>query len=84
MRLITSASLLFKPLLALFAGLAVANAATAANVETISGADAGTQAKAIKYGINWVNSLSNAEELAKRSHKPIFWMHMLGNIDGYT
>lgn len=83
MRRFTPTSLL-KPLLALFAALAVASAATAAPMETISGADAGTQAKAIKYGINWVNSLSNAEALAKRSHKPIFWLHILGNIDGYT
>ena len=46
--------------------------------------EAASQAKSIKYSINWINSLPEAQERARREHKPIFWLHILGNIDGFA
>ena len=46
--------------------------------------EAASQAKTVKYSINWVNSLPKAQEQARREHKPIFWLHILGNIDGFA
>ena len=46
--------------------------------------EAASQAKSVKYSINWINSLPDAQAQARREHKPIFWMHMLGNIDGFA
>lgn len=34
--------------------------------------------------IQWQTSLAAAQEAARRNHKPIFWVHMLGNVDGFT
>jgi len=34
--------------------------------------------------IQWYTGLPQAEEEAKREHKLVFWMHMLGNISGAT
>jgi hypothetical protein len=46
--------------------------------------EAETQAKLAKYSINWINSLPEAQQKAKQEHKPILWLHVLGNIDGFT
>jgi hypothetical protein len=46
--------------------------------------EAAAKAKQVKYDINWMTSLDKAKEQAKATHKPIFWMHMLGNIDGFA
>ena len=32
--------------------------------------------------INWETSLDEAKSLAQKQHKPIFWIHLLGDIDG--
>ncbi|PWU02846.1 MAG: hypothetical protein C5B53_01175 [Candidatus Melainabacteria bacterium] len=34
--------------------------------------------------INWYKSLDKAEEAAQQQGKLIFWVHMLGKIDGAT
>ena len=34
--------------------------------------------------IDWETSLPAAQARAKQLNKPIFWVHMLGNVDGYT
>jgi hypothetical protein len=34
--------------------------------------------------ITWYTSLSAAEEAARSQNKLIFWVHMLGNLDGKT
>ncbi|MBK9141760.1 MAG: hypothetical protein IPM23_04640 [Candidatus Melainabacteria bacterium] len=39
-----------------------------------------TTARAIK----WETSLPEAQAQAERNRKPILWVHMLGNIDGFT
>ncbi|MDA0839503.1 MAG: hypothetical protein O3B01_26795 [Planctomycetota bacterium] len=34
--------------------------------------------------IHWERSLSEALDLAKREGKMVFWMHMLGDLEGMT
>lgn len=34
--------------------------------------------------IHWETSLDKAKAKSAASGKPILWVHMLGNIDGYT
>ncbi len=34
--------------------------------------------------ISWNTSLANAEQIAQKQGKPIFWVHMLGPINGMT
>jgi hypothetical protein len=34
--------------------------------------------------IAWHRSLDEAKEAARKSGKPIFWMHMLGDLSGMT
>jgi hypothetical protein len=46
--------------------------------------EAETQAKLAKYSIRWINSLPEAQQKAHLEHKPILWLHVLGNIDGFT
>jgi hypothetical protein len=52
--------------------------------DVIPAQEAETQAKLAKYSINWINSLPDAEKKARLEHKPILWLHVLGNIDGFT
>ena len=32
--------------------------------------------------IDWQTSLDEAKSLAQKQHKPIFWIHVLGDLDG--
>ena len=32
--------------------------------------------------IDWQTSLDEAKSLARKQHKPIFWIHVLGDLDG--
>ena len=32
--------------------------------------------------IDWLTSLDEAKSLAQKQHKPIFWIHVLGDLDG--
>ncbi|HEY9681332.1 MAG TPA: hypothetical protein V6C86_07120 [Oculatellaceae cyanobacterium] len=52
--------------------------------EVFSPAQAETNAKIAKYSINWCNDLSKAKTLAHQQNKPILWIHLLGNMDGFT
>jgi hypothetical protein len=52
--------------------------------EVFSSAQSETYAKIAKYSIHWCNDLSKAEQLAHQQNKPILWIHILGNMDGYT
>ncbi|HEY9757100.1 MAG TPA: hypothetical protein V6C97_18180 [Oculatellaceae cyanobacterium] len=52
--------------------------------EVFSPAQAETNAKIAKYSINWCNDLSKAKKLAHEQNKPILWIHILGNMDGFT
>lgn len=57
-------------------------AAKAANV--LSGEVCQDKVHQLTSDITWYKSLSKAEEDAKRESKLIFWVHMLGKIDGAT
>jgi len=35
-------------------------------------------------GIKWYSNLQEAEDTARQQNKLVFWMHMLGKIDGAT
>ncbi len=50
----------------------------------LPGSVAQTQSKLVCSKINWLTSLDAAKEQAKKEHKLIVWIHMLGNIDGFT
>jgi hypothetical protein len=50
----------------------------------LPGSAAQTQAKMVCSRINWLTSLEEAKQTAKKEHKLIVWIHMLGNIDGFT
>ncbi len=50
----------------------------------LPGSTAQTQSKMVCSKINWLTSLNAAKEQAKKEHKLIVWIHMLGNIDGFT
>ena len=32
--------------------------------------------------IDWLSSLDEAKALAQKQHRPIFWLHALGDLDG--
>jgi len=51
-------------------------------LETGSTADA--NATRLTSELHWYRSLSEAEADASREHKLVFWLHMLGNIEGKT
>ena len=46
--------------------------------------DAQRESTRTARSIKWETSLEEAKESAQKYNKPIFWVHMLGNIDGYT
>jgi hypothetical protein len=67
------------------ATIALLNQTTLASANgVIPAQEAETQAKLTKYSINWINSLPEAQQKARLEHKPILWLHVLGNIDGFT
>ena len=52
----------------------------AAEIAVLPGSTAQTQSKMVCRSINWLTTLEDA----KKEHKLIVWIHMLGNIDGFT
>jgi hypothetical protein len=56
----------------------------AAEVAVLPGNAAQTQSKMVCSRINWLTSLEEAKQKARRENKLIVWIHMLGNIDGFT
>ncbi len=50
----------------------------------ISSGEARTENAITATKINWETSLEKAKAKSAASGKPILWVHMLGNIDGYT
>lgn len=57
---------------------------SAVSAEVIQGDEARKQSSVTARSIKWETSLDAAEAKAKQNNKPIMWVHMLGNIDGYT
>lgn len=46
--------------------------------------DANKHAYVTNKGIQWYTSLEDAQAEARREGKLVFWLHMLGTIDGET
>ncbi len=46
--------------------------------------EAGREAHIVSRGINWHTSLEDAQAVARKEGKLVFWMHMLGSVDGDT
>ncbi|HEY9784735.1 MAG TPA: hypothetical protein V6D17_04970 [Candidatus Obscuribacterales bacterium] len=59
-------------------------AAGALETEHISSADARRASSSTARDIVWNTSFDKVKAEAARDHKPILWVHMLGNIDAYT
>lgn len=50
----------------------------------ISSNEARTENAITATKIEWETSLEKAKAKSSQSGKPILWIHMLGNIDGFT
>jgi predicted component of type VI protein secretion system len=50
----------------------------------LSGQVAEERVKDLTTQVQWYHNLGKAESAAKKDGKLIFWMHMLGEIDGCT
>ncbi len=50
----------------------------------VAGQDARLRTQKLTQTIEWNRSFDRAKMEAQRSNKPIFWVHMLGSIDGHT
>ena len=69
-------------ILALSMGVSPARAGDCDHVITSN--EARTENAITASKIHWETSLDKAKAQAAASGKPILWVHMLGNIDGYT
>jgi len=49
-----------------------------------NGPDVKKDVAVLTTAISWKTSLADAKEIARRDHKMIFWMHMLGDLNGAT
>lgn len=58
--------------------------ALAAEIAVLPGSAAQTQSKMVCSRIKWHTSLEEAKQKARSENKLIVWIHMLGNIDGFT
>jgi hypothetical protein len=52
--------------------------------QVINSCEARTENAITASKIKWETSLEKAKAQSAASGKPILWVHMLGNIDGYT
>lgn len=50
----------------------------------VSGDEAFQRVTALTTQIPWYTSLEHAQSVAQKEQKPIFWLHMLGPLNGKT
>jgi hypothetical protein len=53
-------------------------------VNVVPAEEARREAHVVNKGITWHTSLAEAQSEARKQGKLVFWMHMLGTIDGAT
>jgi hypothetical protein len=53
-------------------------------VTVVTSDQASKSAFVVNKGINWYNQLDGAKQAARQQRKLVFWVHMLGSIDGAT
>lgn len=58
--------------------------AFAEHMTVVPSDEASKNAFLINKGVKWHNSLETAQSQAKKEGKLVFWMHMLGTVDGAT
>lgn len=56
----------------------------AGRAEVFSGEDQERRVRTLQTDIHWYKSMTEAEAEAKKEHKMIFWVQMLGDMDGTT
>ena len=49
-----------------------------------NGQDVKKDVASLTTAISWKTSLADAKELARKEGKMVFWMHMLGDLNGAT
>jgi hypothetical protein len=49
-----------------------------------NGPDVKKDVAVLTTAISWKTSLADAKEIARRENKMVFWMHMLGDLNGAT
>ena len=59
-------------------------AANAVPSRMVDGKDAFDRVTKLTTQIPWYTNLDYAEKMAQKENKPIFWMHMLGPLNGKT
>lgn len=59
-------------------------AAPLTSMRMVDGQDAFKRVTKLTTEIPWYTSLDYAEKMAQKENKPIFWMHMLGPLNGKT
>lgn len=64
--------------------MAVTIGAASAAPQIMTGAVAHNQATKLTSEIHWYQNVNSAEAEARRTGKLVFWMHMLGQLDGTT
>lgn len=85
MKNLVAATVKVVPLIALLLTTALQAPADAARaMGLVPGNEAAQRATKLTSEIHWYKDLSQAESEARRSGKMIFWMHMLGQMDGAT
>ncbi len=63
----------------------LSSAALPAHAEKVlEGAVCSVNVHKLTSGIDWYTDLKKAEQTAAEQNKLVFWMHMLGKIDGAT
>ena len=64
--------------------LASAGLTASARSPMLSGTVSEERVHALTTEIDWYHNLHKAEDEARKEGKLVFWMHMLGHIDGCT
>ena len=65
-------------------GTTSVNTASAAGPRIVPGEQAHEQTHKLTSEIHWYTNVNSAEAEARRENKLVFWMHMLGTLDGTT
>ncbi len=55
-----------------------------APLRMVSGSDAFDRVRKLTTEIPWYTSLERVQQIARQQDKPIFWVHMLGPLNGMT
>jgi hypothetical protein len=68
----------------LAAALLLTSSSVASATPMMCGSVAEERVNELTSQIQWFHSLKKAEETAQKENKMIFWMHMVGHLDGAT